>query len=78
MRRFPALKANRLLRILTSEPLNYRIMRSHGSHKILVSLGRDRIVFAHHGQQEISGNKVKHYLVDLAKLNEEQAWNLIH
>ena len=78
MPKFPATKANRLLRILTSKPLNYRIVRASGSHKILVAEGRRRIIFSYHGDSEIEGSMIKFILVKEVGLNEEEAWQLLH
>lgn len=79
MRRFPSIKARRMLRILRSNPLNYSASRnSRGSHLILVSQGRQPILFHYHAKVEISGRIVREMLVEKAGLTEEQAWNLIH
>jgi predicted RNA binding protein YcfA (HicA-like mRNA interferase family) len=67
------------LRILKSKPLNYITSRkSKGSHLILVSQGRQPILFHYHPKVEISGSIVREMLVEKAGLTEEQAWNLIH
>ena len=79
MRRFPSIKARRVLRILRSNPLNYIASRnSRGSHLMLVSHGRQPILFYYHPKVEISGRIVREMLVEKAGLTEEQAWNLIH
>ena len=68
-----------MLRILKSNPLNYSVSRnSKGSHLMLVSQGRQPILFHYHPRVEISGSIVREMLVEKAGLTEEQAWNLIH
>jgi predicted RNA binding protein YcfA (HicA-like mRNA interferase family) len=68
-----------MLRILKSIPLNYMASKnSKGSHLMLVSEGRQPILFNYHPQVEISGRIVREMLVEKAGLTEEQAWNLIH
>ena len=79
MRKFPAIKARRMLRILKAKPLNYFSKRpARGSHLILHSPGRQSILFYYHPDVEISGRVIKEMLVDKAGLSEEQAWKLIH
>jgi predicted RNA binding protein YcfA (HicA-like mRNA interferase family) len=79
MRKFPSIKRRRMLRILSSNPLNYIAARnSKGSHLMLVSPGRQPILFHYHPKIEISGRIVREILVDKAGLSEEQAWKLIH
>ena len=45
---------------------------------MLVSEGRQPILFHYHPRVEISGGIVREMLVEKAGLTEEQAWNLIH
>ena len=45
---------------------------------MLVSQGRQPILFHYHAKVEISGRIVREMLVEKAGLTEEQAWNLIH
>ena len=79
MRKFPSIKRRRMLRILKSNPLNYIASRnSKSSHLMLVSEGRQPILFHYHPRVEISGGIVREMLVEKAGLTEEQAWNLIH
>ena len=79
VRKFPSIKRRRMLRILKSNPLNYIASRnSKGSHLMLVSQGRQPILFHYHPKVEISGRIVREILVEKAGLTEEQAWNLIH
>ena len=45
---------------------------------MLVSHGRQPILFYYHPKVEISGRIVREMLVEKAGPTEEQAWNLIH
>jgi len=79
MRKFPSIKRRRMLRILKSNPIMIAHVRnSNGSHLMLVSQGRQPILFHYHPRVEISGRIVREILVEKAGLTEEQAWNLIH
>ena len=79
MRKFKSLKAAIFYRLLTSDPLNYRLSRNKGgSHKILVALGRLPINFTWHTNNEISGFKVRQILIERALLTEEEAYKLVH
>jgi len=79
MRKFPSLKAKIFYRVLTSEPLNYRLKRKgSGSHRILFYEGRETINFSWHDNEEISGQIIKKVLIKNARLTIEQAWEVIH
>jgi predicted RNA binding protein YcfA (HicA-like mRNA interferase family) len=79
VRRFPSLNAKVFYRILTSEPLNYKLKRKgSGSHRILCAKGRQMINFSWHDNEEISGHVIKRILVCNAMLTVEQAWEVIH
>jgi predicted RNA binding protein YcfA (HicA-like mRNA interferase family) len=79
MRKFPSVKAERMLRILMNNPLNYfKRNRKSGSHHYLVAPGREPILFYFHKSAEINGRIVKEMLVDKAGLSEEEAWKLLH
>ena len=45
---------------------------------MLVSQGRQPILFYYHAKVEISGRIIIEMLVEKAGPTEEQAWNLIH
>jgi predicted RNA binding protein YcfA (HicA-like mRNA interferase family) len=77
MRKFPSIKAARLYRILTSEPLNYILKRQSGSHRKLVCDGKKTINFSWHDRDEISGWKVRHLLMEYAGLSEIEALEVI-
>ena len=78
MRQFPSLKSNRLLRIITSKPLELRILRRNGSHITLRTSEGDLVTFVWHSGKDVPGNLVRDFLVKDLKLTEEQAWKLVH
>lgn len=79
MQKFKSLKARIFYRLLTSEPLNYRLgFIKGGSHRMLVSKGRKNITFSWHDNAEISGRIVKKLLIERALLTEEEAYKLVH
>ena len=79
MRKFKSLKAAVFYRLLTSNPLNYRLSKSKGgSHRILIADGRKLITFYWHDSVEISGYVIRNLLVNKALLSEEEAFKLVH
>jgi predicted RNA binding protein YcfA (HicA-like mRNA interferase family) len=74
---FPTMKARRLLAILMREPLNYRIVRQRGSHRILDAEGRSRIIFAFHDRQTVAPRLVRQLLVTEAGLDADEALDLL-
>lgn len=74
---FPSLKAKRLLWILLSEPIGYRIVRQRGSHRILEAPGRKRIVFAFHDGQTVPPGVVRRMLEKEAGLDANAALDLL-
>ncbi len=74
---FPAMKAKRLLAVLTREPLGYRVIRQRGSHRILAVEGRGRIIFAFHDRQTVPPRVVRQLLVREAGLDVEEALDLL-
>jgi predicted RNA binding protein YcfA (HicA-like mRNA interferase family) len=79
VKKFKSLKAAIFYRLLTSNPLNYRLTTNKGgSHKTLVSPGRLSITFTWHAGVEISGNTVRKILIKRALLTEEEAYKLVH
>jgi len=79
MQKFKSLKARIFYRLLTSEPLNYRLSYiKGGSHKTLFAKGRLPIIFSWHSSDEISGNRIRKVLIDRALLSEEEAFKLVH
>ncbi|MGH2952579.1 MAG: type II toxin-antitoxin system HicA family toxin [Solirubrobacterales bacterium] len=77
MARFPSLKARQLLRVLTSEPLGYRIVRQSGSHRRLQAAGRPPITFSFHDRQTVRPATVKRILCDQVGLTEDEALRLL-
>ena len=77
MARFPSVKARQLLRLLTSEPLGYRIVRQSGSHRRLQAAGRPSITFSFHDRQTIRPATVRKILCDQVGLTEEEALRLL-
>ena len=79
MKKFKSLKAAIFYRLLTSNPLNYRLEKSKGgSHRKLVADGRKSITFYWHDSVEISGYVIRNILVKEALLSEEEAYELVH
>ena len=78
MQKFPDIKARILLRILCSKPLGYEIVRTNGSHKILISPHHPRIIFSFHNSTSLSGPEVKRILINQIELTEAQAWEVVH
>jgi predicted RNA binding protein YcfA (HicA-like mRNA interferase family) len=77
MARFPSLKARKLLRVLTGEPLGYRIVRQSGSHRRLEAPGRPPITFSFHDRQTIRPATVKRILCSQVGLSEDEALRLL-
>jgi predicted RNA binding protein YcfA (HicA-like mRNA interferase family) len=73
---FPSMKARRLLAILMREPLNYRVVRQTGSHRMLRAPGRPQVVFGFHSR-ELRPREVRHVLVTQVGLAESEALNLL-
>jgi predicted RNA binding protein YcfA (HicA-like mRNA interferase family) len=74
---FPSLEARRLLAILTREPLDYRIVRQTGSHRVLRARGRPQITFASHDKATLAPGLVRKILVRDAGLDEREARRLL-
>jgi predicted RNA binding protein YcfA (HicA-like mRNA interferase family) len=74
---FPSLKARQLLRVLTSEPLGYRVVRQSGSHRRLQAPGRPTITFSFHDRQTIRPATVKQILCKQVGLDEDEALRLL-
>lgn len=68
---FPSLKAEKLLRILTREPLAYEVMREKGSHRTLESAkGYPKLVYAYHKGDTVPSGAVREILVKDVGLDE--------
>ena len=79
MRKFKSLKAAVFYRLLTSNPLNYRLSKiKGGSHRTLIADGRKSITFYWHDSVEISGYIIRDLMINRALLSEEEAFKLVH
>ena len=79
MKKFKSLKAGIFYRLLTSNPLNYRLSKNKGgSHRTLIADGRKSITFYWHDSVEISGYIIRDLLINKALLSEEEAFKLVH
>jgi predicted RNA binding protein YcfA (HicA-like mRNA interferase family) len=74
---FPSMKARRLLAILMREPLNYRVVRQTGSHRMLRAPGRPPVLFAWHDRAEVTPRDVRRVLVKDIGLAETDARDLL-
>jgi len=74
---FPSMKARRLLAILMREPLNYRVVRQTGSHRILRAPRHPRILFAFHDRQTVRSYTVRDILCRQVGLEPERARELL-
>jgi predicted RNA binding protein YcfA (HicA-like mRNA interferase family) len=77
MAQFPSLKAKRLLRVLTSEPLNYEVTRQVGSHRRLKAEGRPALTWAFHDGRTLAPSEVRRVLVIHVGLAEDEALRLL-
>lgn len=73
---FPAMKARRLLTMLTQE-LGYAVVRHEGSHRRLTAPGRPDLTFAFHDGVEVGGVAVRRILVKQVGLSETEALEVI-
>ena len=73
--RFPALKARKVLRLLSK--VGYRQVRQRGSHRKLEAEGRQPIFFAFHDRVEVPPAALRHMLVNLAGLTDDQIDELL-
>jgi predicted RNA binding protein YcfA (HicA-like mRNA interferase family) len=71
------MKAKRLLRILTSDPLSYRVTRQAGSHCRLQADGRLALTWAFHDGRTLAPGEVRRVLVNHVGLAEDQALRLL-
>jgi predicted RNA binding protein YcfA (HicA-like mRNA interferase family) len=74
---FPSMKAKRLLAILTREPLNYRVARQRGSHRMLKAPGRPSFTYAYHDGRGLRPREVREVLVEKVGLEEREALDLL-
>lgn len=71
------MKAKRLLRILTSDPLRYEITRQLGSHRRLRADGRPTLTWAFHDGRTLAPVEVRRVLVNHVGLAEDEALRLL-
>ncbi len=71
------MKAKRLLAILTSSPLSYRVTRQAGSHRRLRAEGRPSLTWAYHDRRTLSPGEVRRVLVHHVGLAEREALRLL-
>lgn len=74
---FPSMKAKRLLAILMREPLNYRVVRTRGSHRRVKAPGRRPFTFAYHDRETLSPGQVRDVLVSEVGLAPDEALDLL-
>ena len=67
---FPALKANKVLRILRR--IGYVQVRRSGSHIRLEAIGKQPIVFSTHAGREVPPRHLRDMLVNKAGLSESE------
>ncbi|HEV3093730.1 MAG TPA: type II toxin-antitoxin system HicA family toxin [Solirubrobacteraceae bacterium] len=77
MPQFPSLKATRLLRVLTSDTLNYTVTRQTGSHRRLQADGRPALTWAFHDRRTLAPSEVRRVLVNQVGLAEDEALRLL-
>jgi predicted RNA binding protein YcfA (HicA-like mRNA interferase family) len=76
-KRFPAVKAGRLLRILESKPLCYRVARQRGSHRRLEARHYPPLTFPFHRSATVRPRTVRKILVNEVGLSVEEALELL-
>ena len=75
---FPSMKASRLLRVLRRKPLEYRVDRRSGSHRLLKSPnGYPDLRFSFHDGVELGPTIVRKILVNDVGLTEDEAAELL-
>lgn len=71
------MKAKVLLRLLTSQPLGYVVVKQVGSHRRLEAEGRPPLYFSFHDRTEIGGTMIRKILVDQVGLDEHVAKGIL-
>lgn len=77
MKRFPAMKARRLLAVLERQPLGYRVARQVGSHRRMESPNYPPLSFAFHDKATIPSGLVRKILTRDVGLGDEEARKLL-
>lgn len=71
------MKGRTLLRVLTSEPLSYQVVRQKGSHRQLRSPNHPPLTFSFHDSATIPPGLVRKILTKDIGLSEEEARKLL-
>ncbi|MGN6256532.1 MAG: type II toxin-antitoxin system HicA family toxin [Solirubrobacterales bacterium] len=76
-RRFPSVKAKKLLATLERKPFRYRVVRQAGSHRRLMSPDYPPLLFAFHDKATVPPHVVREILLDDVGLAESEARKLL-
>lgn len=71
------MKSAELLAVLQRKPLSYQIVRQRGSHRLVESPGRPRILFSYHDGRTIPPGGVRKILVSVIGLSVDEALRLL-
>lgn len=72
------MKAKRFLRVLKRKPLEYRVVRQDGSHRVLQSPnGFPELRFSFHDRVELGPTMIRKILVNDVGLTEDEATKLL-
>ncbi|MGH9209455.1 MAG: type II toxin-antitoxin system HicA family toxin [Acidimicrobiales bacterium] len=74
---FRSMKWRELQRVLERAPLNYRVERQRGSHRIMVAEGRPKLVIAGHESGSVPAGLVRKILVKDVGMSEDEAKGLL-
>ncbi len=77
MEQFPSMKSAEFRRLVMRSPLNYRILRTRGSHQLLTVAGRGTILIATHEGRTMSPRMVEKLLTQNAGLTRKDALKLV-
>ena len=75
--KFPSMKAERLLRVLESKPLRYRVVRQKGSHRRLKSRHYPSLTVSYHHGATVPPGVVRRILVKDVGLSVQEARGLL-
>lgn len=72
------MRAKRFLRVLKRKPLEYRVVRQDGSHRVLESPnGYPTLHFSFHDRVELGPTMIRKILVNDVGLTEDEAATLL-
>jgi predicted RNA binding protein YcfA (HicA-like mRNA interferase family) len=74
---YPSLKARALFRILSREPLSYKVLRRNGSHRTLISETYPQLTFAFHDGDTVPPGLVRKILTKDVGLSDDEAVALL-